>query len=263
MFFYRNDGDEFEWKKQGGFAFDDGKNHAIHWFTQTFGKHANNPNPWGATPGDGIAIQTKEGIVYRGGALFSPEMSFVFAPTSGSGKKRFVESPHSNPLFVPFDWRSFGFAFYGDINRNSPFDKVIPNYLAADEKRIPELQKDQIPVPFQPVLKGARYFNYGGCVLCIEPDKDYWVTRARFTNPTYKTVGGLTKKVGETVLSKCTVYVEQINGFWVPVRAIYASGSERLDFQLDWKFVNPSDGKIVFSVERLTQNVENLTVSGR
>ncbi|TWT89465.1 hypothetical protein [Stieleria varia] len=253
---YQEEGEDFEWKKEGVFAYDERQSLSIHWFLHTFGKKAKDPNPWGATPGNGIAIQTDDGIQYRGGALFSPQLALARLPVSDRTRKIAVGTSPNTSLFVPFEWRAFGFAFYADVDRNTPFDKVIPNYLAAEEVDILEIKHKDLPKSFQPVVNRARYFNYGGCVLCVEVDRDYWVTRARFASPSKASARSDGGYVGESVISECTVYLEQVNGYWVPARALYKSGKRRLDFQMDWKFVNPPEGKFVFSKERLEENLQ-------
>ncbi len=256
-------GEDFAWKKEGQFGFDESSNQTIHWFKQTFGKKSSDPNPWGATPGDGIATQTKDGIQYRGGAVFSPEISVVFSTRSRSGTERIVESPSKSSLFIPFDYRSFGYAFFADVELLTSYDKVLPNYLSVDEKDMPEIKKDKLPRFFLPTTEGARYFNHGSCLMCIDVEKDFWVTRAQYRRPEFKTVNGVTKKVGEKIGSQCVINLKQFNGHWVPTDVDYRTRTKRMDVSIEWISLNSDENKIDFSPKRLALEIEKPLASIR
>lgn len=249
--------DGFVWKKTGSYAFDLRTNEVVHGFHQTFAKDGPDPNPFGAVPNGGIAQRTKDGLMFRGGGLFSPKGSYLFYLQNLGGRQKAIDNPEKSPLITPFDFKSFGFAFYGDISRVTSYDRVLSNYLIVDGSDIAKVRPTEIPKAMMPAVKGATYFNYGGCILCVEPERDYWVTHARFAIPGNSSpdAKGLTTSK-EILQSSCKMDLKQIDGFWVPQHVVYRSKGDRFDIELDWKRVNPPQNTIKFSIETLSAQIE-------
>lgn len=260
--YFVKDGDEFEWVKKGTFVFDDRIDSIAHNFTILYSKDAMNPNPLGVAPGSGISVSKKEGIEYRGGAVYSPGNVIAFRPEVLAGRPAPVDSPTQSGIIVPFDYRAFGFAFYGDMERRTPFDKVLGNYLIMDDKDVPELSGEKkLPDSFRPLKDDARYFQFGPTYLCVEPDKDYWVTQQLKEGPAYQTQPDGSRKVVTQLRSKCTLYLDKVDGFWLPKRALYRVQDRRLAFSIKWKSVNPDAGSLDFSAKSLSRVLEKPLVN--
>ncbi|TWU57972.1 hypothetical protein Poly59_08810 [Rubripirellula reticaptiva] len=154
-------GDDIEWTQEGVYGFDERSDRSIHAFKRVRTEHAVDQNPSNANVGGGIISQTENGLQVTGGGVFSPDVSFLFPPESRVGFAKLLETRRNYPYLTPFNFRSFGFAFYGDLLKNSPFDKVIAYYLAVDDSTVPEVQASDLPTELLPAISDARYFDYG------------------------------------------------------------------------------------------------------
>ena len=94
-------------------------------FAIVYSKDAANPNPFGVSPGTGIAIETKDGLQFRGGGVFPKSSTLLFSARSNSSSVRSYESLAQSPDIMPFDYRGFGYAFYGDLITRATFAKCL------------------------------------------------------------------------------------------------------------------------------------------
>lgn len=244
------------WEIKGNFKFDDKMGSSQHDFIQLFNKKYHNSAPWGAASGSVVVEETKDHYIFRGGGLLTPELTYVFPLQSSRGftRRTNVEFPYET--LQPMDVRSFGFAFYGDIVRNRPFEAVLGSYLRLDESAVPELKESKIPKSFGKLSKSERCFNYGGCMICIDPSRGFWATRTRYAVSKSANDKDNESETVETVFNECTIYLKSVNDHWVPSRTIYKAQAERIDISINWEVVNPpDDSKLVFSIDQLSQKI--------
>lgn len=255
MTHYIKDGDDFEWKQSGYYGFSESESKSVHEFATVYAKGGENPKPYGDSSNEQLAVDTKDGLEYRGGGVSSESLTVVFSPRSMFGRPANLEKPSHSPIIKPFDFRAFGFAFYGDLLSSTPFDKVLANYLLLEDNQIPEVDIGKLPTELKPAQSNCRYFQYGPTYLCVDCDKDFWVTRQLKKGPAYTVLPSGKKKLVQEIRSKCTLYLDQFDGFWLPVRALYQAGSRRLDYKIKWIAVNPEEGKIDFSAATVAKNI--------
>lgn len=238
-----NDG-KWVWSKKGTYQFDEESGSVANHFSQTFSKKAAKRLLGVSEPGP-IVEETEKGLRMRAGGLYTKDVCYVFGLRTPYGYRAVVKSHEASPILNPFNFRSFGYALFGDVARLASYDKVLSSYLVSDETT--EIKKDQLPKSMLPVLKDARYFNHGGYIMRMEPERDFWVTKGILMGP-------LNGK--NVVQSECEMRLQRIDGLWLPLRTVYRSHSDRFEYDLDWKAVNGGPKSLDFTLEHIANALE-------
>ncbi len=244
---------ERQWTKTGTFRFDERVDKTFHFFKQVFPKDSSDAKEWARLPA-GVIEELKDGIQFSGGAIYAPDATVRF-PTNGTYGYITQSRPSiTSELVKPFEFKAFGFGMFGDISRLTPYDKVLTNFLSKEEHEIPEVDSKDLPKDFLPVAKKARHFNFGGYLICIEPEKQYWVTKSKFTSAKYEKVAkNKWKKSGEKVLSQSNIVLDEVKNFYLPVDIDYSEPNSRLSIHIEWSVVNPDADKLQFRPKELAE----------
>lgn len=164
----------------------------------------------------------------KGGMLVTPKDYIVFTLGADFGFVPKIEPERFATTRAPFDFRAFGFAYWGDIVSNQNGDSVLAGYFTWPDPMVLKRENGRIE------------YNCVGTLFTLDIERDYWITKHELILQDYKrSRDGKWEKDKRKLVTACDAELTQKNGFWVPSRVLYRSSSGgTMQFKLDWKSLN-------------------------
>ena len=218
-------------KQTGTFAFDNDSSRTFHFFKITERR-----------AGETTSLEIAEPAL--GGAIYTPETTVVFPAGAASGFTRTTTDTQSFSIIKPFEFRSFGYAFFADYQRKTSFEEVLTAYLGWHD---PKITKES---------DGSIEYKTGEKVFTMDKERDYWITSMNYLSTQYEKVGTGWKEKNKQLVTGCEIQLKKAEGMWVPEDVKYSSshgGTHHI--AIDWKNLNTSLPIDQFETQTLQKKV--------
>ncbi len=176
--------------------------------------------------GDSRAIKDIE--FKKGGMLVSKEDYFVFLLGKDTGIEPAIGPERFSTTKSPFDFRAFGFAYWGDLYANKGADEVLAGYFTWPDPLVLKRTDDLVE------------YNSLGNMFTMDIRRDYWITKHELILQDYiRSKDGKWEKGKKNLVTGCDMQLVQLNGHWVPGSVLYRSSSGgTIQYDLKWKSLN-------------------------
>ncbi|TWU32799.1 hypothetical protein Poly41_51760 [Novipirellula artificiosorum] len=118
-------------------------------------------------------IETRRGV-----GLQTRETTAIQEPESTKLRVKGTVPGQNYRVMMPFEFRAFGYAFFGNYRNRHSFEEVLSSYLVWHDPQIVSQES------------GVIHYDAGEVKFSMETEKDYWLSSHEFIRNRYEMVDG-------------------------------------------------------------------------